>query len=136
MSVREKDFSTGDYSRSLNNLSLNTAALRIADHRLLSTSARFKLSTHLLDLRCLFFHHCCECLNLLLLRLVSSVLFEKLVEQHRINRFVSHGVGLAFVIPRDKVRINFGAILGDKSKLWDAFGIQVLLVTELHRLER
>ena len=59
------------------------------------------LSAHLLDLRCLLFvprSKTCDCLLQLrdrcLLLLDFFVLFEELIEQHRVNGFVTHGLGV------------------------------------------
>jgi hypothetical protein len=60
------------------------------------------------------------------------MLFKKLVEQHRVHRFVAHSVGLTIVIPDHKIRIRFGQFLGVQPKLWRVGS--VALVIEGHRL--
>jgi hypothetical protein len=61
-----------------------------------------------------------------------AMLFKKLVEQHRVHRFVAHSVGLTIVIPDHKIRIRFGQFLGVQPKLWRVGS--VALVIEGHRL--
>jgi len=51
-----------------------------------------ELDAHLLDLHCLLFELRRENVNLFLLFLVPAVLFEELVEQHRVHCVVAHGV--------------------------------------------
>ena len=46
-----------------------------------------------------------------------AVLFEELVEQHRVHRFVAHGVDLAVLIAHHQIRIYLCHFLGDQTKL-------------------
>ncbi len=80
-----------------------------------------------LDLRAHFLHRRSKRLNLLLLLCESrleifallfdfAVLFEELVEQHRVHRFVADSVDLAAFIADHQVRINLGDFLGDQTK--------------------
>ena len=41
------------------------------------------------------------------------MLFEKLIEQHRVHRVVTHRVNLALLILHDQIRIYFRYFLGD-----------------------
>ena len=58
------------------------------------------------------------------------MLFEKLVEQHRVHRVVAHGVGLSFFIAHDQIRIHFFNLLSYKSELRCARGVDRLPVME------
>ena len=58
------------------------------------------------------------------------MLFEELVEQHRVHRFVAHCVGLALSSPSHQVGVYFFHFLGHQPKLRDALGIKFLLVAE------
>src|ERR1044072_4081745 len=62
------------------------------------------------------------------------VLFEELIEQHRVHRVVANAVGLSEFIADDQVWINFRYFFGNQSELWSA--IVVALVVERHRFER
>src|SRR5215831_3229685 len=64
------------------------------------------------------------------------VLFEKLVQQHRVYRFVANAHNLSFFIASNKLRIHFLYFLSNQAELWNLVWIQLLLVTEGHRLER
>ena len=99
-------------------------------------SARLKLCAHLLQAGSKSF-------NLLLLLsnnrfqvLHLMMLFEELVEQHRVYRFVAHGVELSFFIPHHQVRIDLFYFFGHKTELRDALRINLLLVTEGDWLKR
>ena len=70
------------------------------------------------------------------MRLDLTVLFEKLVEQHRVHRFVAHGIGFPLVVASDEVRIRLFHVLGHESKLRDALGVKLLLVAEGDWFER
>src|SRR5262249_8502494 len=58
------------------------------------------------------------------------MLFEKLVEQHRIHLVVAHTVRFSFLVAHDEVRIDLFDILGDESELRCACRIKLLLVAE------
>src|SRR5207249_8747970 len=60
--------------------------------------------------------------------------FQKLVEQHRVDRVVAHGVNLALLVAHDQVRVHLGHFLGDQTKLRRVFS--VALVMKRHRLKR
>jgi hypothetical protein len=62
------------------------------------------------------------------------VLFEKLIEQHRIHRFIAHCLGLAVGIVDHKVRIYFGNFFRDQAILRCAS--LIALVVEGYRLKR
>ena len=56
-------------------------------------------------------------LRLSFLVLRFAVLFEELVEQHRVHRVVAHGVDLAVVIAHHQIGIHLGYFLGDQAEL-------------------
>ena len=58
-----------------------------------------------------------ELFNLLLLFLNLSVLFEELVEQHRVHCFVADGIGFSVAIPTNQVGIYLGMSFGSMSHL-------------------
>ncbi len=96
--------------------------------------AQFKLSAHRLDLRCLLFHGCSERLNFLLLLCDSRlevfpllrncrslllhrlVLFQKLVEQHRVYCVVAHAVDFAIAAASHQIGAYLFYILGNQSE--------------------
>ena len=45
------------------------------------------------------------------------VLFQKLVEQHRVHRFVAHAVKLSFLIAHHQIRIYLFHLFGDETEL-------------------
>ena len=63
-----------------------------------------------------------------------AVLFEELVEQHRVHRFVADSVDLAAFIADHQVRINLGDFLGDQTKFRPVRLIS--FVVEGHGLKR
>src|SRR5207244_12427073 len=91
----------------------------------------FKLSAHFLNLRGLLSEAGSQRLNLAFLQgdcgllffsralqiLHGLMLFEELVEQHRVYRFVAHCVWLAIAIGDDQIRIHFRDLLGHQSEL-------------------
>ena len=93
--------------------------------------ARFKLGAHFLDLSCLLFELRSENLHLFLLQgdsrfqvsdtgllfLDFLVLFEELVEQHRVHRIVAHGVNLTVLVTNDQVGIYLRHFFGDQTIL-------------------
>src|SRR5262249_11321315 len=92
--------------------------------------------------RCLLFEACRESLNFLLLlrdrrfqRLDLAVLFEKLVQQHRVHRLIATGDNLTLVITRHEIGVDLFHLLGHQAKLRDALGIERVLVAEGHRFE-
>src|SRR6516225_3598979 len=116
-------------------MSVTVASLLITHNRLRSGSAEFKLCVP-------FFQARSQRVNLLLLAcgicfqaLNSLVLFEKLVEQHRVYRFVANAHNLSFFIASDKARIHFLYFLRNQAELWNLVQVELFLVTEGHRLE-
>ena len=55
------------------------------------------------------------------------MLFEKLVEQHRVHRFVANGVRLALFVASHQIGIYFFHLLGHQAELRDAVGIKSCL---------
>ena len=64
------------------------------------------------------------------------MLFEKLVEQHRIDRLIANGNDFALLVARHQIRIYGGHVLGDKAKIRRARGINLPLVAEANRFKR
>src|SRR5947209_5623191 len=64
------------------------------------------------------------------------MLFEKLVEQHRVHCLVAHAVGLAFFVAHQEIRIHFFHVLGHQSELWNALRVYPFLVMERDWLKR
>src|SRR6266536_1163850 len=123
--------------------------------------AHFKLGAYFLDLRCLLVqtrYHSSHFLLLLrdrcfkfvtlflgvlsLLRnrsfqyLHLLVLFEELVEQHRIHLVVEHAVGFSFFVAHHQLSIRLSHLLGDKAELRYAWRINLLFVMEGDWFER
>ena len=105
--------------------------------------ARFKLRAHLLDLCGLFFHHCHEIFELpLLLGVVRfqflnfAMLFEKLIEQHRVDLLIANGFRLAFWVATHQVRIHFGHFLCDQAKGNRLSSIVLLMVAKGNWVKR
>src|SRR6266576_833934 len=97
--------------------------------------ARFKLCAHPLEARGKRFNSLLllsrtrfQCLNF-------AMLFEKLVEQHRVHLVVAHAVGFSLFVPHDQVWIHFFYLLGHQSELRCARCVNFLLVTEGNRLK-
>ncbi len=64
------------------------------------------------------------------------MLFEELVEQHRVHRFVAHTVRLALVIASDQIGVHLFHLLGNEAELRDTLGVKLLLVAEGDWFER
>src|SRR5262249_13727719 len=64
------------------------------------------------------------------------MLFEELVEQHRVHCFIANRVNFPLCITNDEIGINFFNLLRDKAELRSALGIDLFLVTEGDRFER
>src|SRR5947207_15263935 len=64
------------------------------------------------------------------------MLFEELVEQYCVYRFVAYGLDLAFGIASHQVGIHFFHFLSDESKHDGAIGFNLLFITEGDRFER
>ena len=63
------------------------------------------------------------------------MLFEKLIEQHRVDLLVANGFGLSFWIATHQVRIHFGHFLRDQSKGNRLRSIVLLVVAKADRLK-
>src|SRR2546430_12754800 len=63
------------------------------------------------------------------------MLFEELVEQHRVHRLVAHGISFALVITGHQIGVHLFHFLSHKTELRDAFWIHVRFVLEGHRAE-
>src|SRR5581483_3765766 len=64
------------------------------------------------------------------------VLFEELVEQHRVHLIVAHTVGFPLLVAHHQVRINLFYFFGYKTKLRYACRIDLLFVMEGDRFQR
>src|SRR5437667_872383 len=71
-----------------------------------------------------------------LLLLKFTMLLEELVEQHRVHRFVAHGINLAIGIARDQIGIYLFYFLGYQPKLRDTSRVKLFLVAKRDRFER
>src|SRR5215469_15528756 len=97
---------------------------------------QFNLCAHFLEARRKGFN------LLLLLRrirfqfLYFAVLFEELVEQHRIHRFVANRIGLAVFVASYQVCIYFFHVLGYEAELRDGIGVKLRLIAKRHRFQR
>src|SRR5215469_13223929 len=69
------------------------------------------------------------------LLLYGLVLFEELIEQHRIHLVVTHAVRLAFFVAHHQVGIHLFYLLGDESELGYLCRINLLFVTKANRSE-
>ena len=66
----------------------------------------------------------------------SLMLFQELIEQHRVHRFVAHGVDLSLRVTSHQSGVHLGHLLSHEAKLRDALGVKLVLVTESHRFQR
>ena len=64
------------------------------------------------------------------------MLFQELIEQHRVHRFVAHRVRLALLVARHQIGVHLFHFLGHEAELRDAFRIKLFLVAEGDRFER
>jgi hypothetical protein len=76
-------------------------------------SADFQLRAHLLNLRCLSFEPRRENFHSLPQFLDFAMLFEELIEQHRVHLILAHAVGLSIFVAHDEIGIHLGHFLGD-----------------------
>src|SRR5437016_5244545 len=105
-----------------NHLLLGLACFKLIAHFLEARSESFDLLLLLRYDRSLFFHF--------------TMLFEKLVEQHRVHRFVANAVRLAVSITRDQTRIYFFYFFGHEPKLRNPFRIDFAVVTKGNGVKR
>jgi hypothetical protein len=63
-----------------------------------------------------------------------AMFFQKLVEQHRVNRFIAHCHDFSILIASDEIRINLLYLLSYETELRDAIWINILFVAERDRL--
>ena len=117
-------------------MSVAVASLLITHNRLRSGSAEFKLCVHFLQARSQRF-------NLLLLPhgirfqfLHFAVLFEKLIEQHRVDLLVANRLGLSLRVAPHQIGVHFGYLLSDEAKGKRLRGIILPVVAEADRLQR
>jgi len=64
-----------------------------------------------------------------------AVLFQELVEQHRVHRFVANRVRLSFVVASHQIGIYFFHVLSNEAELRDALEVKLVLVAEGHRFQ-
>ena len=96
--------------------------------------AHFELGAHSLKTRCQGFDFLLLFRELRFQFLDFAVLFEELVEQHRVDLLVAHRVNLAFLVAHYQVGVHLGYFFGDQTKLRWAF--LVVFVAKSHRFER
>src|SRR6516225_265688 len=126
----------------------DSAALLSIQYRLRRGSAQFKLCAHFLNLRGLFFHHCCKGLDFLLLLcdgrlevfallLHFAVLFQKLVKQHRVHLVVAHSPGFSFRVQGYQGGIHLFNVFSNQPPLLRV-GVVVLIMEGywLKRIDR
>src|SRR5205085_2932681 len=70
-----------------------------------------------------------------LLFLHLAVLFEELIEQHRVHLVVTHAVGFSLFVAYHQIRIDRLHLLGHQPKLWNPLRVYSLLVSEGDRFE-
>src|SRR5207245_534299 len=64
------------------------------------------------------------------------MLFEELVEQHRVHRLVAHRVSFSVSVASNEIGVHLLHLLGHEAKLRDAFRVKLVLVAEGHRFKR
>ena len=60
------------------------------------------------------------------------MLFQELVQQHRIHRFVAHSVRLALIVASYQSGVDLFHLFSHEAKLRDAIGVKLVLVAEGH----
>ena len=86
---------------------------------LLLGDRREKFRALLRNCRCLCRGRSLQFLNL-------AMLFQKLIEQHRIHCFVANGIDLAIVVANNQVGVHLLNLLGYEAELRDAIRIKLL----------
>jgi hypothetical protein len=64
------------------------------------------------------------------------VLFEELIEQHRVHLIVTHSIDVTAFVADHEVRVCLFYVFGHESELLYAFSINLLLIAEGNRFER
>ena len=64
------------------------------------------------------------------------MLFEELVEQHRVHRVVAHGVDLSLVVTSYQIGVHLCYLLGDESELRRPIRVKFFLIMKGDRFER
>ncbi len=106
--------------------------LLIIDDDLPRRLVKFHFVAHFLNELSLLFQFRFENLYFLLLRLNHAVLFEKFIEQHRVDRFIPDSVRLTFSITSYQVWIDLLHLLSYEAKLWDPIRIELALIVKRH----
>src|SRR5260370_15210514 len=119
----------------LSNL-VGSVPLLSVKHHLRCGFAHLTLSAHLLDLRGLFFYRRGEGCSFLLQLLHRLVLFDELVEQHRVHCVVAHGIDSSVSTASYQIGIYLFYILSHESKLRGSIRVNPILVMEGDWLER
>jgi len=65
-----------------------------------------------------------------------SVLFQKLVEQHRVYRFVPDGENFALGIACDQIGTDLLHVISYETELRSSLGVDLFLITERDRFQR
>jgi hypothetical protein len=58
------------------------------------------------------------------------MLFEELVQQHRLYRVIAHAVRLVFPVSHDQIGIHPLHVLRYKAELWTAIGINIFFIAK------
>ena len=122
------------------------AVLRIVENSSRSSLAQFELGADLLDLRGLLFKLAYQRLYFLLLLRNGSLelvpqlfhfpmLFEKLIQRHRVDLLVANGFGQSCWFATCQVRMHFGHFLRDQFKGDRLRSIVLLVVAKADRLK-
>src|SRR5438128_6301024 len=82
--------------------------LLLLGHNLRSCFHQLDLRADFLKRRCLRLQLRRQSVDLLLLLLDLSMFFDELVQQHRVDRFVSDRINLSFAVARHQIGIYFG----------------------------
>src|SRR5438034_6927746 len=68
--------------------------------------------------------------------LVLAMLFEELIEQHRVHSFIADCVRLALFVTSHQIRVYLFHLLGDQAKLRNPIRVKLVLAAEGDRLQR
>ena len=98
----------------------------IVRHDTRSGSLCPKLVAHLLDLCGLRFEGCLKLRNGCFQFLHLAMLFEKLIEQHRVHRFIAHGVRFSFFVAGHQIGVHLLHLLGHEAELRDTLRVKLL----------
>jgi hypothetical protein len=98
--------------------------------------ARIDLRAHLLQTRSKRFNLLLLLCDGRFLLLVLAMLLEKLIEQHRVHRFIAHTLRLALIVASHQSGVYLFHFLSHETELRDALGVKLMLVAKGHRFQR